>query len=229
MSAEVSNKDMNKQTVAVVIPAFNEAQTIGNVVGVVVACKHIDQVIVVSDGSSDETVKIAKEAGATVVDLQKNIGKGMAMIEGVRQTDASIIVFLDADLIGLTEKHLDQLLEPVLNGSRAMQVGMRDRGIFWTKLAHHFPLISGERAVRRDVIDGTPVRFYLGFMIEIALNYYCRSRGLPYGAVDLKGLSIRRKYQKVGWPKAVIQYIKMTAEIILCMIRVRLARLFGNF
>jgi glycosyltransferase involved in cell wall biosynthesis len=229
MNAGVLHKDMNRQSVAVIIPAYNEAQTIGNVVRVVVACKKIDQVIVVSDGSSDETGKIAKVSGATIVDLQKNTGKGGALLEGLKQTDASIIVFLDADLIGLTEKHIDQLLEPVLNGSRVMQVGMRDRGIFWTKLAHHFPLISGERAVRRDVIDGTPVRFYLGFMIEIALNYYCRSRGLPYGAVDLKGLSIRRKYQKVGWPKAVIQYSKMTAEIILCMIRVRLARLFGKF
>ena len=220
---------MTKQTVTAIIPAYNEAQTIGDIVSVVASSPLIRDVIVVSDGSTDQTVQVAENAGATVIHLSHNVGKGGAMIEGIRHTNASIILFLDADLIGLTTNHLEQLLRPVLNGSRAMQVGIRDRGWFWTVISHHFPLISGERAIRKDVIDAIPRRYFKGFMAEAAFNYYCRSRRLSYGAVDLKGLSIRRKYQKVGWPKAVVQYIAMTAQVILAMIRVRLAYFFGKF
>lgn len=220
---------MIKQTVTAIIPAYNEAHTIGDVVSVVRSCSFVNEVIVVSDGSTDETSSIAKEAGAIVIDLEQNVGKGKAMIEGFQHTNAEVIIFLDADLIGLTTKHAEQLVRSVLDGKRVMQVGIRDRGTFWTRVSHHFPLISGERAIRRDVVKAIPDRFYHGFMIEVAFNYYCRSRKLSYGAVDLIGLSMRRKYQKVGWPKAVVQYVAMTAQIIRAMIIVRLMKVAGKF
>ncbi|OGL71709.1 hypothetical protein A3C09_01800 [Candidatus Uhrbacteria bacterium RIFCSPHIGHO2_02_FULL_47_44] len=220
---------MNKETVAVIIPAYNEAKTIGGVVRVAVSSPFIDEVIVVSDGSTDETVEVATHAGARVIDLQENQGKGGAMIKGIEQTRASIIVFLDADLIGLTERHLEQLVRPVLDRTCSMRVGIRDRGRFFTALTHWFPLISGERAVRREVVDAIPHTFYCGFMIESAFNYYCKTHGLQYDSVDLKGLSIRRKYEKVGWPKAVVQYLTMTGQILASLIRVRFAKFIGKF
>lgn len=220
---------MNKETVAVIIPAYNEAKTIGDVVCVAVLSSLIDEVIVVSDGSTDETVEVATHAGARTIDLRDNVGKGGAMIKGLEQTHASIIVFLDADLLGLTEKHLEQLVRPVLDRTTSMQVGIRDRGRFFTVLTHWFPLIGGERALRREVVDAIPHEFYRGFMIEAAFNYFCSSRKLPYGVVDLKGLSIRRKYEKVGWPKAVVQYLLMTGQILSSLIRVRFAKFIGKF
>lgn len=220
---------MNKETVAVIIPAFNESATIGTVVRVAVLSSLVDEVIVVSDGSTDETARIAKEAGAKTIDLKQNIGKGGAMRKGLEQTQASVIVFLDADLIGFTGEHLAKLIRPVLDRACVMQVGIRDRGPFWTACAHYLPLISGERAVRREILEQIPERFYQGFMIEAAFNYYCRTRRLKRGLVDLKGLSIRRKYQKVGWPKAVVQYSLMTAQIIWAILQVRFAKFIGTF
>lgn len=220
---------MNKDTVAVIIPAFNESATIGTVVQIAVSSPFVDEVIVVSDGSTDETVRMAKEAGATTIDLKQNIGKGGAMRKGFEHTQAPVIVFLDADLIGLTSEHLAKLVHPVLDQTVMMQVGIRDRGVFWTALAHYFPIISGERALRREILEQIPERFYQGFMIEAAFNYYCRTRKLKRGLVDLKGLSIRRKYQKVGWPKAVVQYSLMTAQIIWAILQVRFAKFIGTF
>ena len=220
---------MNKETVAVIIPAFNESTTIGTVVRVATASSLVDEVIVVSDGSTDETVRIAKEARARTIDLKQNIGKGGAMQKGFEQTQASVIVFLDADLIGFTKDHLEKLIRPVLDQTSMMQVGIRDRGVFWTAFAHHLPIISGERALRREILEHIPKRFYKGFMIEEAFNYYCRTRRLKRGLVDLNGLSIRRKYQKVGWPKAVVQYILMTAQIIWAILQVRFAKFIGTF
>lgn len=220
---------MNKETVTVIIPAYNEARTIGDVVRVAMSSSVVDDVLVVSDGSTDETVIFAKKAGAQVIDLKQNVGKGGAMIKGLEQTNASIIVFLDADLIGLTARHLELLVRPVLDRTRSMQVGIRDRGFVFTSLAHWLPLISGERALRREIVNGIPQEFYRGFMIEAAFNYFCQSRDLPYGFIDLPHLSIRRKYQKVGWPKAVVQYVAMTGQIVWSLIRVRFAKFIGKF
>lgn len=220
---------MNKQSVAVIIPAYNEALTIGEVVRVARSCNLVDEVIVVSDGSQDETVDVARRAGAAVVDLKENVGKGGAMIVGLQQTQAPTIVFLDADLIGFTLQHIEQLARPVLSGDVAMQVGMRDRGPVFTPLAHLFPIVSGERALRREIAEQIPRAFYHGFMIEAAFNYYCKTRKLPHRLVDLKGLSIRRKYEKVGWPKAVVQYARMTIQISSAILQVRFARFIGKF
>ncbi|TRO62034.1 glycosyltransferase family 2 protein [Candidatus Bathyarchaeota archaeon] len=81
-----------------VIPAYNEEKYVGGVVKDVK--KHCDRVIVVDDGSRDETAKTAEDAGATVLKLSKNKGKGFALRTGTRRAveeGADILVFIDAD------------------------------------------------------------------------------------------------------------------------------------
>jgi len=66
---------------------------------VLTKCRLINEVIVVSDGSTDDTVKIALQFdGVQVVELPENRGKGGAMKAGLEQTAAEIVLFLDADL-----------------------------------------------------------------------------------------------------------------------------------
>lgn len=208
----------------VIIPAFNEEKTIANVVETARRSSLIRDVIVVSDGSSDMTAEVARYAGATVFELQPNRGKSQAMLFGFEKTNAEIILFLDADLIGFTTEHIEQLVSPVLQNACGMNVGYRDRGKFWTAIAHFFPPISGERAMRREVFEAVPRRFLKGFMAEIAINRECRQLGFRLCTVDLRGLTIRRKYQKVGWAKAVVQYLRMFFQIVSAMIRVRLEK-----
>jgi glycosyltransferase involved in cell wall biosynthesis len=182
----------------------------------------------VSDGSTDHTADAAREAGAQVIERPTNGGKGAAVLSGLAATDAPVIALFDADLIGLTPDHVDRLLEPVLSGSRVMNCGLRDRG-WMTGLTAHLPLVSGERAMQRSVLERVPPRFLQGFTLEVALNYYCRSNGLAYGSVRMPGLTIRRKYQKVGWKKGLVQYAKMTTQVAGAMIRVRIADAAGTF
>lgn len=208
-------------SVAAIIPAFNEETTIANVVTVLRSSPRVQEIIVVSDGSSDQTADRARAAGAKVFELPTNQGKTAAMLQGLAQTSAQIILFADADLRGFTPEHVEQLIGPILSGARFMNVGLRDRG-WLTPFTAHLPLISGERALRREVIDHLNPRLLHGYMIESALNYSCRSRKLAYGSVVLQGLSIRRKYQKVGWFKALWQYTKMSFEITKAIVVVRL-------
>lgn len=215
--------------VAAIVPALNEEQTIGSVVETLVASPRVDEVIVVSDGSTDGTAEVARSAGARVVELPKRGGKGAAMLHGVAQTDAPILLFADADLKGFTTDHVERLLAPVISGGRIMNVGLRDRGPFIGRFARFLPLIGGERAMKRSIIEQIPPEYLSGFMVESALNYYCRSRGLSYGSVPLAGLSIRRKYEKVGWAEGLRQYWKMSKQVATAMIRVRVAKLRGKF
>jgi glycosyltransferase involved in cell wall biosynthesis len=84
--------------IGVVIPALNAASTLGSVVAR--ARRHLPEVLVVDDGSSDETAAVASSAGAAVVRHEVNCGKGAALRTGfarLLQRGASAIVTLDAD------------------------------------------------------------------------------------------------------------------------------------
>lgn len=215
--------------VCVIIPAYNEEQTIAEVVSVVVASPLIDEVIVVSDGSTDQTAERAEAAGAMVCVRTRRHGKGQALLYALSYTEADVLVFLDADLRGLTLDHLERLVLPVLSGARAMNIGLRDRGGWYTKLALLLPLISGERALRRGIIERIAPEFLQGLMVEIALNQYCQRHKLTFGAVVLSGLSIRTKYEKVGYVRGVLQYLYMSFQIIQAHLVIRLASLFNTF
>jgi len=229
-SADGTNPSSFAMTqVAAIIPAYNEAQTIKEVVRVLCASPLLSEVIVVSDGSTDKTASYAREAGATVYELPENLGKGGAMRYGVSKTKAEIIVFFDADLIGLTIEHVEQLVRPVLEESLVMCVGLRDRGVWFRFLGPHLPLISGERAMKREVIEQIPERFLRRFMAEASINYFCRTRKYAYGTVFLTNLTIRRKCQKVGILHGVKGYLLMIWQIIFAMVTVRLARIFHQF
>ncbi|MEK7102820.1 MAG: glycosyltransferase, partial [Patescibacteria group bacterium] len=113
---------MPKTSLAVIIPAYNEADNIAAVVAVFVSMPECTEVIVVDDGSVDKTAAVAAKAGARVI-KQNNQGKGVAMQTGVNATNASYIFFADADLVGWTSKHARSLITPVTNGRAVMPVG----------------------------------------------------------------------------------------------------------
>lgn len=85
-------------SVSVVIPAHNEAPTIADVVrGCARHTPGLAEVLVVDDGSTDATAEAAAAAGARVVRLERNSGKGVAIQRGVAAARGEILVFIDAD------------------------------------------------------------------------------------------------------------------------------------
>ncbi|MHC4158984.1 MAG: glycosyltransferase family 2 protein [Planctomycetota bacterium] len=85
--------------ICIIMPAYNEADAIGKVLDKLVpmAAEHGWQIIVVDDGSSDNTSKIAEERGAKILTHPQNRGYGASLSSGVRATDADIVVFIDSD------------------------------------------------------------------------------------------------------------------------------------
>lgn len=98
--------------VTCLLPAFNEAPRIGQVLEVVTGHPLIDEVIVIDDGSTDATANIAARKGVTVVMLGQNGGKARALAAGVARARGDILVLLDSDLIGLTRHDVTRLIAP---------------------------------------------------------------------------------------------------------------------
>lgn len=219
-----------KPRVSAIVPAYNEEKSIGGVIQTLKSSPLIDEILVVSDGSTDQTHEIAEKAGVRAIELPTKKGKGAAMLHGLAHARADIVMFFDADLKGLRADHIQRLVMPVLSGSRVMTVGIRDRGFIMSALAKRFmPLIGGERAMARRVIEGMNPEFVQGFMIESAMNYHCRVNKWSYGGVYLPGLKIIHKYEKVGYRRGLIEYVKMTIEVIKAMLWVRVAHLLKKF
>jgi glycosyltransferase involved in cell wall biosynthesis len=202
--------------VAAIVPAYNEAKTIGAVLGVLTKCRLINEVIVVSDGSTDDTVKIALQFdGVQVVELPENRGKGGAMKAGLEQTAAEIVLFLDADLIGLTEDHVNALLQPVLENQALMSLGVFEKGRIATDLAQKVaPYLSGQRALQRDLLSDLSDLDLTRFGVEVALHRYMEENKIPVALVNLPDLSHLMKEEKLGLWKGLAARGKMYWEII---------------
>ena len=188
--------------VAAVIPAWNEADTIAGVVGVARDATLLDEVIVVDNASTDATARIASKAGARVVfELEK--GKGQAMRAGVAASDADVVVFLDADLLGLTPDHIDDLVRPVLDGEVAMACGLFDRGPFANVVfLRGLPVLTGQRALRRDLFEQLDLTEIRGYRVEAALNSLVAQLDLPRRDLVCTGLWHRTKEEKYANPAA---------------------------
>jgi glycosyltransferase involved in cell wall biosynthesis len=114
--------------VSVVIPALNEEEPIADVVRTVAATGIPSDIIVVDNGSTDETARRAREAGARVVDEPAR-GYGRACAAGVRalSPQCDIVVFLDGDGSDCPE-FMSQLVDPILAGTFDFVIGSRARG-----------------------------------------------------------------------------------------------------
>ena len=88
---------MNKNRISIIIPAYNEALTIGDLVLKTKELYPGVEIIVVNDGSVDDTAAIAKDAGAHVYNHPYNIGNGAAIKSGIRIAGGDILVFMDGD------------------------------------------------------------------------------------------------------------------------------------
>jgi len=96
--------------VAAIVPAYNEEATLTEVLSVLKATPTIDEILVVSDGSTDRTVDIARSMGLRTIHLRQNQGKGRAMAIGVAHTDAEVLLFVDGDILNLTDDLLGRLI-----------------------------------------------------------------------------------------------------------------------
>lgn len=211
-----------RQRVAAIIPAYDEEATVATIVETARRCPLVDEVVVVDDGSTDHTALAAQKAGARVYRTGHNLGKGGAMVVGARATDADVLVFVDADLVGLSPENIASLVEPVLAGAadmtRGLFAGGRLRTDFALKLA---PFLSGQRAVRREDFLDIPGLEDSRYGVEVAVTRFYGQSGRRVSDVPLAGVSQVMKEEKRGLLRGAVARVLMYADILRSFARTR--------
>jgi glycosyltransferase involved in cell wall biosynthesis len=178
------------------------------------------RVVVVDDGSVDETAAAAEAAGAEVVRARapgEPGDKGRALASGVAATAAPVLVFFDADILGVAPAHFEGLAAPVLAGAAVLSCGIVDYGRAKNPLFLRLPPITGLRALRREIFAGISPERRRGFRIEIMINEVVARGRMPASIRVLAGLSHRSKIEKLGWAAGLPRHLAMTAELAGCL------------
>lgn len=191
------------ETACVVVPALDEQDTVGEVVArlhrdLAAGAGLVAEVVVVDGGSVDDTVARAAAAGARIVRQREpgqrptpRDGKGAALQLGVAATTASLVAFVDADVVDLDTDFVTALLGPLVEesavlltkaaydrpmattssptgGGRVTELVARPLiATFWPELADVVQPLAGEYAARRSLLESLP--FVVGYGVELAL------------------------------------------------------------
>ncbi|MFO0703569.1 MAG: glycosyltransferase [Patescibacteria group bacterium] len=200
-----------KISVTAIVPAYNEAPRISQVLSFLTNCTEIDEVIVVDDGSTDDTSKIIESSFPNVklIRLGSNKGKGYAVASGVESSRGDIVVLIDADLSGLQSTHISKLLHPLLKSNYDAVISVRD---YWSE-SLLFRALSGERAYyKKDLLPLLSEMKSLGFRLELFLNYAFHNKKVK--VVLLEGVTNPLKFEKTHGSEGITQYIDITKELI---------------
>jgi glycosyltransferase involved in cell wall biosynthesis len=208
-----------QEGVSAVIPAFNEADHIGGVLSVLNLSAEAQEIIVVDDGSTDDTVEVVQEWQAfdtriRLFGLPQNRGKGGALLAGLAEIRNDVALILDADLCYLRTHHLRALLDPVRQDRCDMTIGLFDRGRWQTDLTHRlFPFLSGQRCLRWPLFSNLYDGPSSGWSFETALNLHRRFHHLRHEQVSLPGVTHVTRAEKKQGLAGYWSHVRMWSQI----------------
>ncbi|MDK2799897.1 MAG: hypothetical protein PWP27_1412 [Clostridiales bacterium] len=177
--------------ISVIIPAFNESNRIKDTIESIKSIHVSSEIIVIDDGSTDNTYKIAEQSGAKVLRCLKNGGKGNALKIGIEKCKGEIIVFLDAD-VGKSAKEIKKIIDPIQQGKCDVAIAKfgkakKKGGFGIVKFVSRYgarllsgayveSILSGQRAFKIEVLRkieiGTGYGAEVGMTIDIIKNGY---------------------------------------------------------
>lgn len=200
--------------ISCLIPAYNEEKNIRETIIALKNCGLIDEIIVISDGSTDRTAEIAESLGVKVIKLEKNCGKGRAIVEGLKYARGNIILLVDADLRGLNSQNLRKLIDPILNNEAEMVIGKN--------ISFVMNNLSSLRSIKRFIFEETSFVEKLknsGYNIENLLNNRIKQMNLRTKYVKMEGVRNVHKIKKYGLKEGFKKTLKMYLELFLYLFK----------
>jgi glycosyltransferase involved in cell wall biosynthesis len=207
----------------IIICTFNEEKTVCDVVKACRLYNERSEIIVVDDGSQDSTELLLRNLNKTIrfnyLKLPENRGKSYAMAVGVENAGNDILLFFDADSIGIRREHFHDILLPIIENKADMVLGHTAATFINVKLTP-FKAFTGERVLRKkDILPILDEIRNIRFGIETHINLYYKTHGKRISYVYLEGLRTLNKYEKTTLIKATRQYFSEGREIASTIIK----------
>lgn len=204
---------MNK--ISCIIPAYNEGSRIKSVLDVVTRHSSLSQIIVVDDASRDDTAKVVSEySSVTYILHSQNKGKSASIYDGFKAATGDYVLFLDADLVGLTLVDIDNLIAPIARNSASVSISYRGNSPRLWKLVG-FDYISGERVLRKKMLENHIERILTlpKFGLEVFLNSLIIANQEKIAIIEWPTVASPYKSKKYGFWRGVYSDIKMMRDI----------------
>jgi len=204
--------------VSVIVCAYNEEKHIAQTIKDLIKCSSANEIIVVNDGSTDKTKDILKEFRDDIklISYKKNKGKGHALYTGIRASKGKIVVFLDAHLKNLKNKHIQRLTQPILKGKANYVLAKRSNKYEVRMISN----LTGERAYLKQML--LPYLSHIKntkFGVETYLNEIFKPRwGKTIYYNDLIHLI---KHEKMPSEEVIPDYIREVLEISKTKLEIR--------
>lgn len=211
--------------ISTIIPAYNEEKTIRKIIEVVKKSEFVDEIIVVNDGSTDGTLAEIKKTNVEYINLKKNIGKGGALTKGIRKSEGDILLFLDADLIGLTTNHIRDLLLPIIKKQAEMTIGVFEQDFIHKSLY----FISGQRAFRRSFLKLVPDFSKVGYGVEIVITQAAQENKIKIKKIPLHGVNHTMKVRKYSLKNGLDSEYQALREIMRSGMKIPKKELIAYF
>ncbi|MEK7133643.1 MAG: glycosyltransferase family 2 protein [Patescibacteria group bacterium] len=186
--------------VSCIIAAYNEGPRIAHVLRTVIGHPLVHEIIVVDDGSADNTKEVVSQFPQVhLLALEKNGGKSHAVAEGIQKAAGEFIFLLDADLAGLSPEYLTSLIEPIISGKADISISLRGNTfIAWRWIGLDY--ISGERVFAKKFINPLLERISRlhGFGLEVYMNKSIIKQKLRIAVVRWDSAQSAFKHQTPG-------------------------------
>jgi len=209
--------------ISCIIPAHNEEEDIRNVLSVVIPLldKYLYEIIVVDDGSKDNTNNIVKEfASIVLIENKKNQGKSKSVANGIRASKGDYIFLLDADLKFLNEQNIIDLISPIENDVSLVSISYRKNSwpLFPFKKIDY---LSGERILPKTYLMEKIDKMSLlpSYALEVFINKIIIKHKLSISVVQWPNVENTFSQDKRGWTKGIKDIIKVWWNI-LCTISI---------
>lgn len=202
----------------ILVPAYNEEPRISDVLEVVCSYDYPKRVVVIDDGSKDNTKEKAKKYPVELIIHEKNKGKGAALQSGIEYIQSSKYwLFLDADLININHYHMEALLKPLSeNPETGMTVGMLSKGgkLNVDLAQKYFGILNGQRGLSQYYVATLPNLAWAKFGVEIFLSRYAAYKNIKVAFPVLEEITHYTKEEKLGFLAGFMYRLQMYRECL---------------